>query len=65
MLFLRWLNYFGLSGSVVPAYTQWSENPGVFLAAFERSWLVIAGLTVIAVFASALRGADKRTRSSQ
>lgn len=30
MLFLRWLNYFGLSGSVVPAYTQWTKTRGCF-----------------------------------
>jgi predicted MFS family arabinose efflux permease len=62
MLFLRWLNYYGLSGSIVPVYTQWAENPEVFIKAFQRSWLIIAGLTALAVVTSAMRGVDKRTR---
>src|SRR3990172_8301195 len=61
MLFLRGLNYFGLSGSVVPAYTQWAQSPEVFLKAFQSSWLIIAGLTAIAIVTSAMRGVDKRT----
>ena len=60
VLFLRGLNYFGLRGSVVPAYTEWARNPEVFLKAFQSSWLIIAGLTAIAIASSALRGADKR-----
>jgi EmrB/QacA subfamily drug resistance transporter len=62
LLFLRWLNYYGLSGSVVPAYTQWGDNPEVFISSFRNSWLVIAGLTAIAIATSALRGDDKRKR---
>ena len=62
VLFLRWLNYYGLSGSVLPVYTQWAQSPEVFIQAFQRSWLVIAGLTAIAVVTSVLRGADRRTR---
>ncbi len=61
VLFLRGLNYFGLSGSVVPAYTQWAQSPEVFLKAFQSSWLIIAGLTAIAIVTSAMRGVDKRT----
>lgn len=64
LLFTRWLNYYGLSGSVVPAYTQWGDNPAVFIAAFRNSWLTIAGLTVIAVIASSMRGADRRNRGA-
>ena len=62
VLFLRWLNHYGLSGSVLPVYTQWAQSPEVFIKAFQRSWLVIAGLTAIAVVTSVLRGADRRTR---
>ena len=62
VLFLRWLNYYGLSGSVLPVYTQWAQSPEVFIKAFQSSWLVIAGLTAIAVVTSVLRGADRRTR---
>jgi predicted MFS family arabinose efflux permease len=62
LLFLRWLNYYGLSGSVVPAYTQWGDNPEVFISSFRNSWLVIAGLTAIAIATSALRGGDRRKR---
>ena len=62
VLFLRWLNHYGLDTSGVPPYTQWGENPGVFIEAFRNSWLFIAGLTVIAVIASSMRGADRRKR---
>ena len=61
VLFMRWLNYYGLSGSVLPVYTQWAQSPEVFVKAFQSSWLVIAGLTAIAVVTSVLRGVDKRT----
>ena len=30
VLFLRWLNYYGLSGSVLPVYTQWAQSPRGF-----------------------------------
>jgi MFS family permease len=63
VLFLRWLNYYGLSGSVLPVYTQWAQSPEVFVRAFQSSWLVIAGLTAIAVVTSVLRGTDKRTQN--
>ena len=62
-LFLRWLNYYGLSGSVLPPYTQWARSPEVFIGAFQSSWLVIAGLTAIAVVTSAMRGIDTRTNA--
>ena len=62
VLFLRWLNYYGLSGSVLPVYTQWAQTPEVFIKAFQSSWLVIAGLTAIAVVTSVLRGTDRQTR---
>jgi EmrB/QacA subfamily drug resistance transporter len=60
VLFLRGLNYFGLSGSAVPAYTEWAASPEVFLKAFQISWLIIAGLATIAIATSAMRGVDKR-----
>jgi EmrB/QacA subfamily drug resistance transporter len=65
VLFLRWLNYQGLSGSVLPAYTQWAENPEVFIEAFQNSWLIIAGLTAIAVVTSVMRGVDKRPQEDR
>jgi EmrB/QacA subfamily drug resistance transporter len=64
VLFLRWLNYYGLSGSVVPAYTKWGENPVIFIKAFQNSWLFIAGLTAIAIVTSAMRGVDQRRRGN-
>ena len=63
VLFLRWLNFYGLSGSVLPVYTQWAQSPEVFIKAFQSSWLVIASLTAIAVVTSVLRGVDKRTQN--
>ena len=62
VLFLRWLDYYGLDRSGVPPYTQWGENPTVFIEAFRNSWLIIAGLTVIAIIASSMRGVDRRKR---
>ena len=62
VLFLRWLNFYGLSGSVLPVYTQWAQSPEVFIKAFQSSWLVITGLTAIAVVTSVLRGVEKPTR---
>jgi len=64
VLFLRWLNYYGLSGSVLPAYTQWTQTPDVFIKAFQNSWLIIAGLTAIAVVTSVMRGIDRRMQKS-
>jgi hypothetical protein len=52
-----------LSGSVVPAYTQWGDNPEVFISSFRNSWLVIAGLAAIAIATSALRGGNRRKRA--
>jgi len=60
VLFLRWLNYYGIAGSAVPPYTQWAEDSGVFINAFQNSWLVIAALAAVAILTSAMRGADKR-----
>jgi predicted MFS family arabinose efflux permease len=60
LLFMRGLNYFGLSGSVVPAYTQWAQSPDIFINAFHKSWLILAGLTSVAILTSAMRGAEKR-----
>ena len=60
VLFLRWLNYYGIAGSAVPPYTQWTQNSTVFINAFQNSWLVIAALAAVAIVTSALRGADKR-----
>ena len=62
VLFLRWLNFYGLSGSGLPVYTQWAQSPEVFIKAFQSSWLVITGLTAIAVVTSVLRGVEKPTR---
>lgn len=60
VLFLRGLNYFGLSGSAVPAYTEWAASPEIFLKAFQTSWLIIAAMAAIAIATSAMRGVDKR-----
>jgi hypothetical protein len=62
VLFLRWLNYYGLDTAGVPPYTQSGENPAVFIEAFQNSWLIIAGFTVIAIIASSMRGSDRRKR---
>jgi hypothetical protein len=61
VLFMRWLNYYGLASGSVPPYTQWGGNAEVFVKAFQGSWMVIAGLASVAIVTSALRGADKRS----
>jgi hypothetical protein len=57
VLFLRSLNFYGLDG--VPSYTEWGRDPAIFIKAFRASWLVIAGLTSLAIVTSALRGAER------
>jgi predicted MFS family arabinose efflux permease len=65
VLFLRSLNYFGLAGAVVPPYTQWTQDPEIFLRSFQSSWTIIAGLTAIGIVTSAMRGADQRRREEK
>lgn len=62
VLFLRWLNYYGMASAVVPPHTQWGGNAELFVKAFQGSWMVIAGLASVAIVTSALRGADRRER---
>ena len=44
VLFMRWLDFYGLASGSVPPYTQWGGNADVFVKAFQGSWTVIAGL---------------------
>src|SRR6266550_7487139 len=37
VLFLRSLNYFGLASASVPPYTQWGQNPEIFIKSFHSS----------------------------
>ena len=60
VLFMRWLNFYGLSSTAIPPYTEWGNNAAIFVQSFQSSWLVIAGLTMISIVSSALRGADER-----
>ena len=60
VLFMRWLNYYGLASGSVPPYTQWGGNAEIFVKAFQGSWTVIACLAAIAIVTSALRGVDRR-----
>jgi len=60
VLFLRWLNFYGLSGAAVPPYTQWAETPEVFIRSFQSSWLVLTGLGVAAIVTSAMRGQERK-----
>lgn len=62
VLFMRWLHFYGLAGTTIPAYTEWGNNPAVFISAFQSSWWVIAALTAISIAASGLRGVDSRGR---
>lgn len=65
LLFAGWLRSYGFSGTGVPPYTEWSQSPAVFIAAFQNSCLVLAALAVIAVAASAMRGGENRLPSER
>lgn len=60
LLFLRWLNFYGLHGAVVPPYTEWSASPEVFIKSFQSAWFVIAALGSVAIVTSAMRGAERK-----
>ena len=36
VLFLRWLNYHGLTGAAVPPYTEWASSAGNFHQIFSE-----------------------------
>ena len=65
VLFMRWLDFYGLASGSVPPYTQWGGNADVFVKAFQGSWTVIACLAAIAIVTSAMRGVDRRERNSK
>jgi hypothetical protein len=65
VLFLRWLNFNGLPGAVVPSYTEWDKAPETYIRAFQSSWTVIAVLTSLAILTSAMRGADERGKGKK
>ena len=62
LLFLRWLNYYGLHGAVVPPYTEWGASPEICIKSFQNAWLVIAVLGLVAIVTSATRGAETRKK---
>lgn len=41
-------------------YTHWSVNPAPFVTAFQRSFLITAGLTALAIILSAFRGKSQK-----
>jgi EmrB/QacA subfamily drug resistance transporter len=63
MLFVRWLDWYGVSAASASAYTEWSRAPEAYLAAFQSSWLVFAGFALIAVFFSAAQEAPERRKT--
>ena len=65
VLFMRWLDFYGLASGSVPPYTQWGGNADVFVKAFQGSWTVIAGLASVAIVTSAMRGVDRRERNAR
>ena len=60
LLFLRWLNYYGLEDAVVPPYTEWDANPEMFINSFQNGWLVIAALGSVAIVTSVMRGGERK-----
>ena len=65
LLFVSWLSSYGVSGTGVPPYTEWSRDPEIFVGAFQKSCLVLAVLAVTAVIASAMRGREDRSQGRQ
>lgn len=65
LLFVSWLSSYGVSGTGVPPYTEWSRDPEIFVGAFQKSCLVLAVLVVTAVIASAMRGREDRSQGRQ
>jgi len=63
MLFVRWLDWYGVSSASATAYTEWSRTPEAYLSAFQSSWLVFAGFALIAVFFSATQEAPERPKT--
>ncbi len=39
VLFMRWLDFYGLASGSVPPYTQWGGNAEIFVKAFQGSWI--------------------------
>lgn len=62
LLFLTWLRVYGVSGGVVPTYTEWNRNPEIFIKSFQNAWLFIAAMGSISIVTSALRGAEAREK---
>jgi MFS family permease len=47
VLFTRWLNFYGLASTAIPPYTQWGNDPAVFIKAFQSvasDWIINAHL---------------------
>ncbi|MGH7769031.1 MAG: MFS transporter [Candidatus Binatia bacterium] len=63
MLFVRWLDWYGVSAARASAYTEWSRAPEAYLSAFQSSWLVFAGFALIAVFFSAAQEPPERRKT--
>lgn len=60
VLFLRWLDYYGLPSANVPPYTEWGSQAEIFVKAFQGAWAVLAGFGAVAIVTSAMRGVDRR-----
>ena len=65
VLFLRWLNYHRLDRRGGSAVHGVGQEPEIFIRAFQSSWLVMAGLTSVAILTSAMRGADARRKEEK
>jgi EmrB/QacA subfamily drug resistance transporter len=63
MLFVRWLDWYGVPAASTTAYTEWSRTPEAYLSAFQSSWLVFAGFALIAVFFSASQEPPERSKT--
>lgn len=61
MLFARWLEWGGAPAAV--DYKEWSRAPAAYLAAFQHSWLIIAGFALLALVISAIGKKPPRAKT--
>ena len=63
LLFLRFLNCFGLQGAVAPPHTELRASAEMLILSFQKVWDVIAVLGSMAIVISFMRGGDARPKA--
>ncbi len=62
MLFLRWLDWLGVAAASATNYQAWAREPGAYLSAFQKSWMIFAGFALVAALGSAIGGTAERSK---